>query len=229
MPLLLSIPNSPPRSLGAVICDNDGLLVDTEPLAIAAGRVVLARYGVALSAADLDDMFGLRLDATVRLLLERFALPITPADLAAEKTAIMDEMIRTSLRPRPGARELVAWLAAWGVPHALATSGLRSHAALCLQVVGLADAFAIRVTGEDVTHAKPAPALFLEAARRLGFPPADCLVLEDASNGVAAALAAGMPVVAVPGHETAHLPFPTPTATATSLTQVLGWLDSDAI
>ena len=224
MSFSLTIPGTPSRRLEAIICDNDGLLVDSEPLAIAAWRAALAVYGIALADGDLAEMFGQRLGETTAWLIARYQLPISPEALANHKTAIMNDLIRRELQPMAGARALVAWLEAHAVPHALATSGLREHAALCLAAVGMSAAFTLRVTGEDVAHAKPAPDLFLAAAHQLGVAPRACLVLEDAPNGVLAALAAEMAVIAVPNAVTAALPFPTPTGTASSLHAVLHWL-----
>jgi HAD superfamily hydrolase (TIGR01509 family) len=220
MPITLRLP------ITAVICDMDGLLIDSEGLSTEAWRRALAPFGVALDDATIAAMFGLRIDEDAKLLIAQFQLTATVAELVAAKNARMLELVRAGLQPLPGARELVAWLAAQHVSHALATSGLSEYAAACLAAVGLGDAFAIRVTGDQVAHGKPAPDIFLEAARRLALPPSGCLVLEDAPNGVAAAVAAGMPVIAVPNEHTAGLAFPPVTARAASLFEVLAWLDA---
>jgi HAD superfamily hydrolase (TIGR01509 family) len=220
MPITLRLP------IAAIICDMDGLLIDSEGLSTEAWQRALAPYGVALDDATVADMFGLRIDEDARLLIAQFHLAATVAELVAAKNARMLELVRAGLQPLPGARELVAWLVDRRVPYALATSGLADYAAACLAAVGLGDAFAIRVTGDQVAHGKPAPDIFLEAARRLDLPPAGCLVLEDAPNGVAAAVAAGMPVIAVPNTHTTDLTFPPVTARAASLHDVLAWLDA---
>ncbi len=207
--------------LEAVICDMDGLLVDSEGLSTEAWRVVLARHGVMLTEADIADMFGLRIDEDAALILARYPLPITVADLVQAKSDCMLELMAGALQPMPGALDLAAWLEANAVPHALATSGLRDYAAACLNAVGLGASFPIRVTGDMAPRGKPAPDIFLEAARRLGIAPERCLVLEDAPHGVAAALAAGMAVIAIPNAHTADLPFPPPTARLASLHEVL--------
>ncbi len=211
-------------ALDAVLCDMDGLLIDSEGLSTAAWRATLAPFGVRLSDEDIAAMFGLRIDEDAAWLIERFGMAATVDELVRGKNSHMLALVRTALRPMPGARDLVAWLAAHDVPRALATSGLAEYAQACLDAVGLAGAFPLRVTGDMVARGKPAPDIFALAAERLGCDPARCLVIEDAPHGVAAALAAGMPVIAVPNAGTAGLAFPEPTARATSLAQVLGWL-----
>lgn len=225
MPITLRLPDgAPPLSLAALIFDMDGLLVDSEGLSTEAWRAVLASHGVTMQQRDIDEMFGLRIDEDAELLIARYHLAATVDDLVQAKTERLLAMVRTNLAPMPGAVELVAWLVARQVPYALATSGLGEYAAACLTAVGFGDRFPIRVSGEQVAHGKPAPDIFLEAARRLNLAPAQCLVLEDAPHGVAAAVAAQMPVIAVPNEYTAALSFPPVTARANSLHDVLTWL-----
>src|SRR5579875_2207346 len=146
MPTISNIP------IDAVICDMDGLLIDSEGLSTEAWRATLAGYGIMLQPKDFDDMFGLRIDEDAELLIQRYHVAATVPELVREKSERMLALVRDHLQPMPGARELVAWLVQQGIPHALATSGLGDYAAACLQAVGLADAFAIRVTGEQVPH-----------------------------------------------------------------------------
>jgi HAD superfamily hydrolase (TIGR01509 family) len=97
---------------------------------------------------------------------------------------------------RPGARELLAEVAAAGIAHALVTSSQRAFAAAVLASTGLR--FPVVVTGDDVTAHKPDPQPYLLAARLLGVDPGRCVALEDSPNGVASAAAAGCLVIAVP-------------------------------
>jgi HAD superfamily hydrolase (TIGR01509 family) len=99
---------------------------------------------------------------------------------------------------RPGARELVTYLAEENVPQAVATSSHRATVERYLGSAGLLDHFAAIVTREDVANPKPAPDPFLAAAARLGVAPADCLALEDSYHGIASAHAAGMMAIMVP-------------------------------
>jgi len=93
-------------------------------------------------------------------------------------------------------------------PKAIASSTRRETIDANLRQVGLLARFPVRVSGRDVPRGKPAPDVFLEAARQLGVAPEACVVFEDSPHGVAGAAAAGMRAVAVPTEYTAHLPFP---------------------
>jgi HAD superfamily hydrolase (TIGR01509 family) len=108
--------------------------------------------------------------------------------------------LRGAVKALPGAYEIIAWGRAHKLKLALASSGMRVHVDLSLLEVGLNDGFDAEITGDDVTHGKPAPDLFLGAAAKLGVSPGDCIVFEDAPAGVTAGKAAGMRVIAVP-HE----------------------------
>lgn len=224
MSLDLRIPSGV-TTIDAVICDMDGLLIDSEGLSTEAWRRALATYGVALKDADIDDMFGLRIDEDAELIINRYHLAATAPALVEAKSQQMQRLIDSGdLLAMPGASQLLEWLVTSDVPRALATSGLADYAVVCLRAVGFAEVFPVQVTGDEVARGKPAPDIFLLAAERLGLAPARCLVLEDAPHGVAAAVAAGMPVIAVPNAFTGPLSFPPVTARANSLIDVLMWL-----
>ncbi|MCA1725346.1 MAG: HAD-IA family hydrolase [Thermomicrobia bacterium] len=101
----------------------------------------------------------------------------------------------------PGAVAAINALYAAGYPLAVTSSGIRAYITLVLDRLGITDRFAVIVTGADVTHGKPHPEPYLVTALRLGLPPADCVVFEDATVGVRAAKAAGMRCIAVPNPE----------------------------
>jgi len=182
----------------AILFDLDGLMVDSEPHALATWSWVLARRGVQLDQATADATLGLRLDETARLLIERFSLSDDPVALGAEKSVLQIERLDGNVRPLPGLFELIAALDARGVKRAIASSGVRRYVEAVLESIGLRERFETIVTGDEVANGKPAPDVFLLAAERLSVAPPACLVLEDAPNGVAAAKAAGMRCVAVP-------------------------------
>ena len=182
----------------AVLFDLDGLMVDSEPHALATWEMVMARRGVQLDQAAIDAMLGRRLDDTARALIERFGLSDDPVALGMEKTDLQIEQLDGNVPAMPGLLELIDALEARGVKRAVASSGLRRYVHAVLHLIGLAGRFDAVVTGDDVANGKPAPDVFLRAAGRLGVPPAACLALEDAPNGIAAAKAAGMACIAVP-------------------------------
>jgi HAD superfamily hydrolase (TIGR01509 family) len=186
-----------PTALRAVLFDLDGLLVDSEPLWFEAERTVMARLGGPWGAADQHALIGGSLDRTVSHLLAKAERPAGRDEVARWLLDEMTWLVRTRGLPlQPGAGELVSEVAGAGIPRALVTSSARQIMLAALAVTGLS--FPVTVCGEDVSRTKPDPEPFLLAAARLGVPPRGCVALEDSPNGVAAARAAGCPVIAVP-------------------------------
>ncbi|MER7801642.1 HAD family phosphatase [Streptomyces parvulus] len=188
-------------TLGAlsVIFDLDGTLVDSEPNYYEAGRRTLAEYGVPdFSWADHEAYVGISTRETVADWKRRYALEAPVEELLAVKNRHYLELARTSVRAYPEMRALVERLADEGVPLAVASGSSREAIAAILARTGLDARLRTVVSADEVARGKPAPDVFLEAARRIGADPADCVVLEDAAPGAAAAHAAGMRCIAVP-------------------------------
>lgn len=188
----------------AVIFDMDGVLVDSEPTHFATTNLVLAGRGVALSQVEYDRCIGMDEQAFFTLLVERFQLEESADALARERvTASLIHLAERPLPPLPGVLELLLSLQSEGKPLALASSATRRQVDLILDQLGVKRIFAAIVSKDDVKRGKPAPDLFVEAARRLGVAPTACLVLEDAALGVQAAVSAGMIAVALvaPGQD----------------------------
>ena len=182
---------------GAVLFDMDGLLIDSEPLWLEAETAVMARLGADWTAADQAQLLGGSLVRTVRYLLGKATRPASPAQVAEWLMTRVTELIRDRGVPlRPGARELLAEVAAAGLPHALVTSSERGFMDAVLARTGLR--FDVLVCADDVSMTKPDPEPYLLAAKLLGADPARCVALEDSPNGVASAQAAGCQVIAVP-------------------------------
>ena len=209
----------------AVIFDMDGLMVDTEPLAIEAWQTTVRRFGYQIDDVMFEQMFGVRQVECAELLLEHFHLPIPAEALARERNETFLALLPGRLRAMPGLSELVAELRARGLKRALATSGERRYVAMVMSELNLDGAFDATVVAEDVTRGKPAPDVYLLAAERLGLPLAQCLVLEDAPNGVAAAGAARMKCVAVPNQYTRVLDLSAADVVLPSLLAVCDNLD----
>ncbi|MEA2236783.1 MAG: hypothetical protein QOC81_1507 [Thermoanaerobaculia bacterium] len=181
----------------AVIFDMDGLLLDSEPLY----RVTWQTAATALGCPIDDDFYerfvGRGNEEAERILHERFGDALPLDEFRTRWRRDFDERLtREPIARKPGAIALLDRLEARGIPKALATSSPREIATRCLGE--LASRFAAFAFGDEVEQSKPAPDLFLLAAKRLGFAPADCLVLEDSEAGVRAARAAGMDVILVP-------------------------------
>ncbi len=185
-----------------VIYDLDGTLLDTEPIYRQVTTDILARFGVALDPAVRAQMIGRPALVASRILIEATGIPLAPEAFAEERDVRLAELFRT-VRATRGALELTTHLGRY-VPQAIATSAsMRSYTDKIFGHRPWFETFGAVVTAEEVEHGKPAPDIFLEAARRIGAPPESCLVFEDAPLGVQSALAAGMSVIAIPepGHE----------------------------
>ncbi|MFG2544086.1 HAD family hydrolase [Streptomyces sp. NPDC048594] len=183
----------------SVIFDLDGTLVDSEPNYYEAGRLTLAEYGVPdFTWADHETYVGISTQETVADWKRRYALTAPVEELLAVKNRHYLELARTSARAYPEMRRLVERLAAEGVPLAVASGSSPEAIGAILARTGLDAHLRTVVSADEVARGKPAPDVFLEAARRIGAAPAHCVVLEDAAPGAAAAHAAGMRCIAVP-------------------------------
>jgi HAD superfamily hydrolase (TIGR01509 family) len=184
--------------LRAVLFDMDGLLVDSEPLWFEAERAVMSRLGGSWAEADQRELIGGSLAHTVGYMRARARRPAGPQQIAGWLLGGMTELVTGRGVPlMPGAAELLAGLDAAGIPRGLVTSAQREIMTAVLASTGLA--FDVTVCGEDVRAGKPGPEPYLRATALLGEAPGGCAALEDSPNGVASALAAGCPVIAVPG------------------------------
>lgn len=183
-----------------VIYDLDGLLLDTETLYTEATQQVVGRYGKTFDWSIKANMIGRPALDSARHLVTALDLSISPEQYIEEREQLLKVKFPTA-QPLPGAERLTQHLAAHGIPQALATSS--SEHLLQLKTQNHRDWFQLFDTvvfGDDpeVKHGKPAPDIFLTAAKRLGAEPSHCLVFEDAPSGMQAALAAKMSVVVVP-------------------------------
>lgn len=173
----------------------DGLLIDTEPVWRSAEKQVFAELGVELSQADLLDTTGVRIDELVRDFLPPGPGP-SPAEVADRITDAVVDQVRHAGEPMPGVPEAIALFRRSGLRLAIASSSpARLIDAVCARL-GLD--IGIRCSALDEPHGKPAPDVYLAAARRLALSPARCLAVEDSPAGVVAAKEAGMSCLAVP-------------------------------
>ncbi len=183
----------------SVIFDLDGTLVDSEPNYYEAGRRTLAAYGVPdFTWADHEAYVGISTQETVADWKRRYGLRATVEELLAVKNRHYLGLARTSARAYPEMRKFVELLAGEGVPMAVASGSSPEAIGAVLARTGLDARLRTVVSADEVARGKPAPDVFLEAARRLGAEPARCVVLEDAAPGAAAAHAAGMRCIAIP-------------------------------
>ena len=180
----------------AVLWDLDGVLVDSAPFHFQAWRELFGSLGREFSEADFRRTFGLRNDAILRDLLGD--LPEAEVErLGARKEALFRRAALGNIVPLPGALALLRLLRERGFKLALVSSTPHGNIDLILGSLGLEGAFDAIVGEEDVTRGKPDPEGFLLAAKRLGVPPAECVVIEDAPAGVEAAKRGGMRCVGI--------------------------------
>ncbi|MGO9885366.1 MAG: HAD family hydrolase [Solirubrobacteraceae bacterium] len=207
------------RRLDAVFFDLDGVLIDSEHAWDASRRAVVANAGRPWPAGATEAMMGMSAPEWSRYLNEELGVPIAPERISELVVARLLAGYERELPLLPGAVAAVRRLAArW--PLGLASSANRPVIEAVLELSGLGASFAVTVSGDEVARGKPAPDIYLAAARELEVQPAASAAVEDSSNGLRAASAAGMLVVAAPNTE---FP-PAPEALALAATTV-GSLD----
>ena len=189
----------------AILFDLDGLMFNSEPHSLASWEAVLKERGVTLDQLTVEGILGLRIDATARTLIDKYHLPDTVQGLSDAKTEYQIAHLDGRVPPMPGLVGLLEEIDRRGLQKAIASSGIRRYVEAVLRVNGLLARFSTIITGDQVPRGKPAPDVFLAAARALHVEPQECLVLEDAPAGVQAAKAAGMTCIAVPDHSLAQL------------------------
>jgi HAD superfamily hydrolase (TIGR01509 family) len=190
------------ESVQAVVFDLDGVLVDSETLWDTIRRGLADDAGRPWPADATSAMQGMSTPEWSGYLTQSVGVPGRPEDLARTVIDRMAERYRTALPLIDGATEAVTRLGEqW--PLALASSSPTSLIAAVLDASGLASSFAVTVSTEEVVAGKPAPDVYLAAAARLGVAPSSAVAVEDSSNGLRAAAAAGLPVIAIP-----HAAFP---------------------
>lgn len=194
-------------STKAIIFDMDGLMVDTEPLSRQAWQTVLAEYGFELTDDVYLKMIGRRSDASIQILKAAYPFPLTGEELIERKKTRLAARLADGIPVMPGLFELQAAIKkrciAWGV----ATSSSRSHAVQVLTQLNLIDQCGAIAAGNEVKNGKPAPDIYLLAAKRLGYAPENCLALEDSLPGCRAAHAAGLITIAIPNGGTHQSDF----------------------
>jgi HAD superfamily hydrolase (TIGR01509 family) len=181
----------------AFIFDMDGVLLDSEQVWDEIREELACERGGRWHAAAQRDMMGMSSPEWSHYMHDVIGLRESPEEISAEVVRRLEERYRERLPLLPGAVEAVERLAAvW--PLGLASSSNRELIDLALELSGLARDFKATVSSEEVARGKPAPDVYLEAARRLGVKPAACAAVEDSHNGIKSAKAAGMTVLAIP-------------------------------
>lgn len=186
-----------PLPIRAVLFDLDGTLVDNMPFHIAAWMEFGRVFGRELTHEQIMGFAGRKNEEIVPVIVGRTLHPEELSRFAHQKEARYRELYAEHIQLHTGAHELLELLQARGVACAIATAAPRENRKLVLEATQLEARVGAIVGAEEVKHGKPAPDLFLEAARRLDADPATTLVFEDAVSGVQAGVAAGMRVCGI--------------------------------
>ena len=181
------------QSAQCVIFDCDGVLVDSEILANQTALQLLRPFGFTMSPQDYGSSFAGKVEEDILgIIQEEYGIDL-PEDFNVQLRRAIDYRLDHELQPILGMKEVVAAVA---LPRAVVSNSRLARVEASLKMAGLSQAFSENVFAVDlVAHPKPAPDLYLYAARQLRIEPAACLVVEDSTSGVTAAHRAGMPVI----------------------------------
>jgi HAD superfamily hydrolase (TIGR01509 family) len=183
----------------AVIFDMDGLLLDTETIAIESFQAACEENGFKPDLQVYYRCIGTTHAMTRKILEEGYGDSFQYDTIAGSWNRIFTGRIENDkIALKTGAVELLNYLVSSGIRRAVVTSTRHSTACKMLSNAGLRDYFEFIIGGDEIEHGKPAPDIYLKACRQTGLEPADCLALEDSENGVRSAVAAGLTVIQVP-------------------------------
>jgi HAD superfamily hydrolase (TIGR01509 family) len=187
-------------SLAAVIFDFDGIVLDSETPEYESHRRIFERCGALLTPDEWCDHIGLWVEGHEQRWHARLRQLSSHAPewaaYEAEKHRLFQELVPPE--PMRGIRDLLDRLAAGGVPAAIASAAPARWVIAAAERIGLGGRFDVIVTADDVKRGKPAPDVYLEAARRVGADPARSVAIEDSAPGIASARAAGLRTIAIP-------------------------------
>ncbi|MCM5572101.1 HAD family phosphatase [Burkholderiaceae bacterium FT117] len=183
----------------AVVFDMDGLMLDTERVALECWLDTARDAGWEITRDDCLAMVGLDQRASERALMQRVGQDFPLREISDRAKEVYLRRLRSEgIGLKPGLTALLDWLAAHSVPVAVATSTRHLLAVEKLELAGLSRRFEVVVCGDQVPEGKPAPHVYLEAVAQLGLQPAACVALEDSDIGLRAAHAAGLACIVVP-------------------------------
>lgn len=210
----------------AVLFDFDGLIVDSEPIYVEANKRFLSERGVT-DFSIMKKLFGMRAEETFQLMKDTFGFEGSVDELMNIRNSyILDDFANGKLNLMPGLRELIIYLRNNNYKVAIGSSSKWELLSSGMKVHNLENLFDLIVCGDDVINGKPEPDIYLKAAEKLGVNPEECIVLEDAPNGVLAGKRAGMYTVSVPNHQTKDLDFPEHDCMAKDLFEVINIVKS---
>ncbi len=190
--------NASTRKIRGVIFDMDGTMFNTEPLSKACWQRAAEEMGLSLSDQVVWSFTGKNLATVRQICQEALGGQLDFDRLWALKEEKYFQEIARGVPEKPGLNRLLSYMKEQGLPGAVATSSSEERVRLTLETAGLEDRFAAVICGDDIPASKPAPDIFLAAAKALGLDPKNCLVLEDSGPGLMAGVAAGCFVIYIP-------------------------------
>ena len=177
----------------ALLFDMDGVIVDSEPMHTAVTLELLSSYDIHLTLNDLDRFAGTTMHYIFSTMKQEHHLASTPERLIQQQLdRILDIVLHEPQKMIDGIPEILSFLKEKQIPTAIASSSPKKLVKAVVDRLGITNSFEFLLSGEDVTHSKPAPEIYLLAAKHLGIAPKDCVVIEDSKNGTIAAKDAGM-------------------------------------
>ena len=189
-------------NLAACLFDMDGVLVDNCRYHLLSWLELAKRHGGKLTERQIVDWMGAPGRDYIRRMFDEPVPDGRVAELLREKEALYREMFRPNLVARTGLIALLGRVRKRGIPCAVTTGGSLDNVDFILDGLGIRDSFSCVIDASQYERGKPAPDCYLKTAARLGVSPSDCIVFEDAVNGIEAGHAAGMRVVAITGTNT---------------------------
>ena len=183
----------------AFVFDMDGVIFDSERAVIESWKIIAPQYGITDIEEHCYSVIGRNADMTRKLFKERYGDELPYDEMVSRRREIIWKMFEENkVAVKPGVRELLGFLKENGFKIALASSTAYDLVARELKIAELIDYFDEIVCGNMVSRSKPAPDIFLEACRRIGVEPGNCVAVEDSFNGIRAAHSAGLYTIMVP-------------------------------
>lgn len=184
----------------AVVLDLDGVMVDSETIALEMWHEFLALYGTALSETEYRQMVGMEPKETAIFVQERTGIQVSVEEILDDHRTRVMEAVGRDAKPVPGLEDFIRETRLRNLPVGVASNSSTIYVDQVLRAIGLREVFDCVVTSDQVQHAKPAPDIYLTAAASLEIPPERCLAIEDSPIGMRSALSAGMRCVVIPNH-----------------------------
>ncbi|NPV00607.1 MAG: HAD family phosphatase [Brevinematales bacterium] len=210
-----------------VIFDMDGLMIDSERLYFDVQREIAAEYGKTVRDSTLWKMMGRKSDAASEIFIDEVGLPITAMEFQTRVYDMMDARIRVDLQPMPGLFNILKELH-HKYKMAIATGSIGTFMRHVVDALDIRGYFDILQPSDDIANGKPDPEIYLTVCAKMGLTPAECVVLEDSSNGARAGKNAGCFTIAVPNDHTRGQDFSFADAVVSDLHGALGIINKRA-